>query len=46
MISEAKRPRRRLFEQGIVGVLDCAASKLSVIVDNIDNLVLDANRCW
>ena len=44
MISGAKRPRRRLFVPGAVGVLDCAASKLSVIVDNIDNL--DANRCW
>lgn len=44
MISDAKRPRRRLFVPGTVGVLDCAASKLSVIVDNIDNL--DANRCW
>ena len=31
MILDAKRPRRRLFVQGTIGVLDCAARKLSVI---------------
>ena len=31
MILDAKRPRRRLFVPGTIGVLDCAARKLSVI---------------
>ena len=31
MILDAKRPRRHLFVQGTIGVLGCAARKLSVI---------------